>query len=232
MSPNGAYALGQWGYYYVAGRARAAHTLATGRRNRGLGRTAARSTTLAQPFMRPSIAPAAATRRPSRWRPTTRGRYCASLGGLRRLAATGANASIYQMGTGAVTRLGSGFKVGPVLGPERFTQDSGMQQTINASGQVAGFEVVGGVNHAAVWQNGTITDLNTLYAGSFAERLRPQYGHWPSTITATLAGMEPTRCRTPSRRMSSSNPAPEPSTLLLAATGLVGLLVCAWRKRK
>jgi hypothetical protein len=25
---------------------------------------------------------------------------------------------------------------------------------------------------------------------------------------------------------------PEPSTLLLAASGLVGLLACAWRKRK
>jgi probable HAF family extracellular repeat protein len=82
------------------------------------------------------------------------------------LVGSGCPASIYNINTGLITSLGSVFELSPQLGPETFTEDSEMQQTINASGQVVGFEVVGGVNHAAVWQNGTITDLNTLYAAS------------------------------------------------------------------
>ena len=42
----------------------------------------------------------------------------------------------------------------------------GFQNCINQSGQVVGYEVVGGVNHAALWQNGSLLDLQTYFTGA------------------------------------------------------------------
>ena len=164
MSPNGAYAVGQWGFSYsqpvvVPGNAACYWTPKSGSWANG-GTFNDISLALSGGHGEAgSIAVAV----------NNSGQVVCTVGPTgsnEGLVGSGCPASIYNINTGLITSLGSSFELSPQLGPESFTQDSGMQQTINASGQVVGFEVVGGVNHAAVWQNGTITDLNTLYAAS------------------------------------------------------------------
>jgi probable HAF family extracellular repeat protein len=69
---------------------------------------------------------------------------------------------IFQIGSSTLTSLGN--LMFSTLAAVSLTQNAGLQQTINAAGQVVGYELVGGANHAALWQNGHLTDLNTMYA--------------------------------------------------------------------
>jgi probable HAF family extracellular repeat protein len=73
------------------------------------------------------------------------------------------SASIYQIGTGALTPLAGLLFSYPK--PDDIPNYGGFQDCINSSGQVVGYEVVGGVNHAAIWQNGNLIDLQAEYAG-------------------------------------------------------------------
>ena len=78
---------------------------------------------------------------------------------------TGVNAALYNATNGSATILPTSFMIGQATNAtlDDLTLDAGMTQMINDNGQIVGYEVVGGVNHAAVWQNGTATDLNTVY---------------------------------------------------------------------
>ena len=68
---------------------------------------------------------------------------------------------IYDVGTHAITTLGD-LNVFTPIGASL----AGSSRVINDSNQVVGrINAGGGVYHAAVWENGNITDLNTLYAG-------------------------------------------------------------------
>ena len=72
------------------------------------------------------------------------------------------SASIYQIGTGALTPLtGLLFSYPKADGIPNY---GGFQDCINSSGQVVGYELVGGVQHAAIWQNGNLIDLQAEYA--------------------------------------------------------------------
>ena len=82
---------------------------------------------------------------------------------------------IYQAGAGTFTSLGS-LRFSYPKAATLIDGSAGFQNCINGSGQVVGYEVVGGVNHAAIWQNGTITDLQTVCRYS-AERFRAQQRH-------------------------------------------------------
>ena len=228
MSPNGAYAGGQWLYYnnppsgpftaYACYWTPKSGSWTNGGTFNDISAAIYTALYSSSGGYYPSLALAG----------NNSGQILCSVGGL--IGTGGANACIYQVG-GGVTLLGSTFMVGPVVGPETFTQDAGMQQAINASGQVAGFEVVGGVDHAAIWQGGTITDLNTQYAGILPT------GFVMNTALAIddngdIAGYGTDGSSHTVQAYVILNPVPEPSVLLLAATGLVGLSAYAWRKRK
>ena len=178
MSPNGAYAVGQWGYYNsppaLPGNAACYWTPKSGSWANG-GTFNDISLALGGGLGEAGSIAVAVNNSGQVVCTVGSGNGTGSSGGL--VGSTGCPASIYNINSGVVTSLGSVFELSPQLGPETFTQDSGMQQTINASGQVVGFEVVGGVNHAAVWQDGTITDLNTLYAGSLPNGFVLNNGH-------------------------------------------------------
>jgi hypothetical protein len=137
---------------------------------------------------------------------------------------------IYNVGTPGFTSLGSLLVGSP--DPGTLDYQAGLSQAINDSGIVVGC-IINGSNpsgyDAAIWQNGTVTDLNTLYAGILNGFVLDNataidnngdiagYGHnangsvqaW--VIYATV---------------------PEPGMLGLIFTGLAGLSAYAWRKRK
>jgi probable HAF family extracellular repeat protein len=79
-------------------------------------------------------------------------------------------AYIYQIGldpaqTTSYTSLGA-LKFAYPKADTLIDGGGGFQNCINQSGQVVGYEVVGAVNHAAIWQNGKLIDLQTYFAGA------------------------------------------------------------------
>ncbi len=170
LSPNGAYGVGNWNFYVVPNPPGTSYACVWTPKTVGSTTSWTNGgawTDISAPIYAAIHGSAGAYTPSEALAANNSGQILCEVGGsYGQVGSTGASAVIYQMGTGAVTQLGGGFEVGPVLGVETFNQDSQLQQSINASGQVVGSEVVGGVNHAALWQNGTIIDLNTLYAGS------------------------------------------------------------------
>jgi hypothetical protein len=107
-----------------------------------------------------------------------------------------------------------------------------MSQLINDNNQVVGETLVGGVEHAAIWTaaNGA-QDLNTLYASALPSGfvLNDATG---IDDNGDIVGIGTDSASHATQAFLLLSQVPEPSTLLLAATGLTGLLACAWRKRK
>ena len=164
MSPNGAYAVGQWsggvppettGQYACLWTPKGGSWTA-GSSFTDISGPIDNKLTGNSNYYTPSLALAV----------NNSGQVLCTLGGY--IGASGLPAAIYNAANGSVTLLGSGFMIGqaPNAPSDSTTLDAGMTQMINDNGQVVGYEVVGGVDHAAIWQNGTVADLNTLYHSS------------------------------------------------------------------
>ena len=208
LSPNGAYGVGNWNFYVVPNPPGTSYACV--RTPKTVGSTTSRTNGGTWMDISANLC----------GHPRLRGRLHAirsvggqQLGSVRcwsrsavvtdKWVARGAmTAVIYQMGTGAVTQLGGGFEVGPVLGEETFNQDSQLQQSINASGQVVGSEVVGrGKRRRGSAQrdrHGPEHPVCRLSCPAVLSSTTPQ----PSTITATSPATDTTPAETRFRRLS------------------------------
>jgi probable HAF family extracellular repeat protein len=164
MSPNGDYTVGQWdggvpplsqGQYACLWTANGG-SWANGGTFADISGPIDKKLTGNSNYYTPSLAVAV----------NNSGQVLCTLGGY--IGTSGLPAAIYNAASGSITLLGGSFMIGqaPNAQDDGTTLDAGMTQMINDHGQVVGYEVVGGVNHAAIWQNGTVTDLNTAYAST------------------------------------------------------------------
>ena len=109
---------------------------------------------------------------------------------------------------------------------------------VNDSGVVVGTSLTGtsssSQNNAFIYNlggNGLVQDMNTVFASIIP-------AGWSLTVATAIdnngdiAGYASTPSGYKGFVISAPLPTPEPSTLLLFVTGLVGLLAYAWRKRK
>jgi hypothetical protein len=113
---------------------------------------------------------------------------------------------------------------------------NGNALSINAAGTAVGTAYLndGTTQHAFIWTptvsngtSGTMADLNTVVAPPSGWYY--QYA-WGINDFGSICGIMTNG--TSYKGFALIAPVPEPSTLLLAATGLVGLIAYAWRKRK
>ena len=135
---------------------------------------------------------------------------------------------LYNMTSQAYTSLGSLMLYDPIS--TTTSTGGGHDQALNNVGQVVGYIGTQGTTwHAAVWQNGVITDLNTEYAGILPAGFTLNYA---SAIdnNGDIAGYG-TDTSNNTYQAFEIMTVPEPGTLTLLLAGLVGLLACAWRKR-
>jgi probable HAF family extracellular repeat protein len=133
---------------------------------------------------------------------------------------------VYSLGTMPATMDGSGHAIG-----------------INNNGTVVGYgEVTTAISHAFVWTpdtpngtTGTMVDLNSLGLLPADLASAGWYFQYANAIndSGSIVGSLYNNSTNAQRAFTLiAVPAPEPSTLLLVATGLLGLLAYAWRKRK
>ena len=146
-------------------------------------------------------------------------------------AAAPANYLLYDESTNQITSLGS-LQMWDPLSPS-YSWCGGHEQAINDSGQVVGYTGVqsSGTWRAAIWESGTITDLNTRYTSILPS------GVVLNEATAIdnngdIAGFCTDVASHTVQAFEILNVVPEPGTLALWLTGLTGLLAYAWRKRK
>jgi probable HAF family extracellular repeat protein len=127
------------------------------------------------------------------------------------------DAAVYTLGNSNATYIGSFAGA---------TQS--IAYSVSTSGTVVGFSG----NDAFVYSNGTLSDLNTLVQGGLGafSDLSCAYGISPNG--EYIVGDGTTSTGYTQAFLLTAVATPEPSTLLLAAGGLVGLLAYAWRKRK
>ncbi len=136
---------------------------------------------------------------------------------------------LYNMTSQQYTPLGSLMLWDPMT--TSFSRAGGHDQAINAAGAVVGYTgTQGSTWQAAIWQSGTITNLNTEYASILPS------GFVLNNATAIdnngdIVG-EGTYNGNTMQAFEILNPTPEPGTLTLLAAGLVGLLAYGWRKRR
>ena len=127
--------------------------------------------------------------------------------------------------TGALiyTLGGSTTNIGTLSG-----DSSANAYALDTNGDVVGYSE-GSVERAFIYTGGTMTDLNTLISGADPfSNLVCAYGISDNGNYIVGYGTT-TGGQTHGFLLTAT---PEPSTLLLVATGLVGLLAWAWRKRK
>jgi probable HAF family extracellular repeat protein len=120
--------------------------------------------------------------------------------------------------------IGDGYSLLPLLG----TGTANSAQSIRDDGTVVGYSYTDAGNtvmRACIWQGGVATDLNTLINPASgwvllrADGISGNYITGKGTIGGATHGFV-------------LQLVPEPSSLLLAAGSLIGLLAYAWRKRK
>ncbi len=142
---------------------------------------------------------------------------------------------IYNVGTPGFTSLGSLLVGSPEAGTLNY--EAGLSQAINDSGIVVG--CIANTSNpsgydAAIWQSGTVTDLNTIYGPSGLNILN---GFVLDNATAIdnngdIAGYGHDSGGHNVQAWVIYAAVPEPGTVGLIGTGLVGLLLFAWRKRR
>ena len=140
---------------------------------------------------------------------------------------------ICNAGTQQYASLGSLKMYDPIAA--NLSYNGGHEQCINDSGAVVGYTgTQGSTWSAAIWQNGTITDLNTLYGPSGANILTGMVLNNATAIdnNGDIVGYGTDSHGTYQAFEILNVATPEPGTMTLLAAGLVGLLAYAWRKRK
>jgi hypothetical protein len=146
------------------------------------------------------------------------------------------NAFMYNVGTPAFTSLGGLLTYSPIA--QSLSYGAGQSQMINDSGAVVGCVPNSGNSFgydAAIWQNGTVTDLNAIY-GPTGLNILPS-GFVLNDATAIddngdIAGYGTDGSGHTVQAWVIYAAVPEPGMLALIGSGLVGLLGYAWRKRK
>jgi probable HAF family extracellular repeat protein len=115
----------------------------------------------------------------------------------------------------------------------------GHAEAINASGCVVGWGSAATGQDAFLWTpdtpngtTGTMVDLNSLPIASSLPSGYHFYDAFAINASGSIVGTLSNASLTSFRAFALIAPVPEPSTLLLAVAGLVGLLAYAWRKRK
>jgi probable HAF family extracellular repeat protein len=127
-------------------------------------------------------------------------------------------AMVYTLGAGSATSIG-----------DLPGDTDGIAYAADANGDVVGADTDS--NLAFIYSNGVMSNLNTLISGldPFSS-LNVAYGISPNG--EYIVGNGTTSAGYTQGFLLTAIATPEPSTLLLAAGGLVGLLAYAWRKRK
>ena len=77
-----------------------------------------------------------------------------------------------------------------------------------------------------------MTDLNTLVQGGLGQFTELNIAYGVSPNGEYIVGDGTTSAGYTQGFLLTAVATPEPSTLLLAVSGLMGLLACAWRKHK
>jgi probable HAF family extracellular repeat protein len=117
----------------------------------------------------------------------------------------------------------------------------GHAEAVNANGYVVGWGNAASGQDAFLWvpdtnngTTGTMIDLNSLPVASSLPSGYHFYDAYAINASGSIAGTLADASMTHFKAFALIAPvqSPEPSTLLLTATGLIGLIAYAWRKRK
>jgi len=101
-------------------------------------------------------------------------------------------------------------------------------ESINASGDVVGYSLVAGQQHAFLWENGAMTDLNSLIApdSGWVLNYALDINDDGQIVGKGLLGGE-----TRAFLLTPQAPIPEPISMIFFGTGVVGVLGYVSRKR-
>ncbi len=162
-------------------------------------------------------------------------------GSLASFPTTTSNAFRFN-GDGTVTNLGNLGGSGSIINqpfPMSYVGASNAAMGINDSGVIVGESCINtsqSAYHAFIYGyqgNNTMQDMNTVFAGMIPANISYLACATAIDNNGDITGVAVTTAGTDEGFLLTAPAAtPEPSTLLLAVAGLVGLLAYAWRKQK
>ena len=125
-------------------------------------------------------------------------------------------AAIYTLGAGSATSIGT-------LGGYQ-----SIAYAVSSAGTVVGYSYeTSGAQAAFIYNNGAMTDLNTLVQGGLGQFTELNIAYGVSPNGEYIVGDGTTSAGYTQGFLLTAVATPEPSTLLLAVSGLMGLLACA-----
>jgi probable HAF family extracellular repeat protein len=141
--------------------------------------------------------------------------------------------SIYNYDNGSAYQDAFIYTVGQADATDIIPESNSCGYAVNSSGTVVGISTnTSGVNSAFIYSGGTVTNLSTLISGTNPfSSIECANGISDNGEYIVGYGIENSTGDTTAFLLTAV-PTPEPTTLLLAASGLIGLLAYAWRKRK